>query len=260
MQHLSGTGVCIGKVPKSKQMLCSSLQPPINETNEKWVIPQEGARWLCSKTGLNPCVSLEVFNASQEYCIQVTIIPRLLYHPEGVVCEYWDTEMHHIIKRDPIMVVTIATLLGSGVVGAGTGITSLIQQQQGFSSLRAAVDEDLEQIEKSITALEKSLTSLSEVVLQNRRGMDILLLQQGGFCSIREGLEKHRRETQQGWYESWFRSSPWLTTLLLPIAGLLVLLMLSLTFGPCALNKVIGLVKNRLEAAHLMLIFKQYEH
>lgn len=82
MQHLSGTGVC--KVPKSKQMLCSSLQPPINETNEKWVIPPEGAGWICSKTGLNLCVSPEVFNASREYCIK-----SLLFHRYYTIEKGW---------------------------------------------------------------------------------------------------------------------------------------------------------------------------
>ncbi|NXU93512.1 ENV1 protein, partial [Xiphorhynchus elegans] len=71
------------------------------------------------------------------------------------------------------------------------------------------------------------------------------------LAKVKEGIEKRKREreTQQ---RGWFDQFPWLITSISTIAGPLVIIFLILTFGPCILNKMVNLIKLRLEAAHLM--------
>ncbi|XP_043732291.1 MLV-related proviral Env polyprotein-like [Cervus elaphus] len=284
MKQVWGSGTCLGTVPTDKQTLCAQTDNDTNFTDKTYVIPEIGGWWICSRTGLTPCLHLAVFDQSREFCVMVVVVPKITYHPEEVLYNFWDQDTpapRH--KREPITAITLATLFALGAAGTGTGIASLTTQHQGLITLRVAIDEDIARIEKSMMALEKSLTSLSEVVLQNRRGLDLIFLQQGDLCAalkeeccfyadhtgvvresmakVREGLERRKREqeAQQGWFESWFQNSPWLTTLLSTLMGPLIILLLLLTFGPCLLNKLLAFVKQRLNTVQLMVLRQQYQ-
>jgi hypothetical protein len=208
------------------------------------------------------------------------LLTRVYYYPASHLEDEYTNKRS---KREPVS-LTLALLMGLGLtVGVGMGVTALIEGRQGTQSLREAINEDLSMLEKSIDALENSLTSLPEVVLQNRRGLDLLFLKEGGLCAalkeeccffadhtgivkdsmqkLRERLERRKQdqEAQQGCFELWHSKSPWMTTLLSALPGPILTICLVLIFGPCLINKEIAFGKSRVNAVQLMVLQHQYQ-
>lgn len=79
--------------------------------------------------------------------------------------------------------LTLNVLLGASLAGLGMETATLVTQNQHYSSLCATTDIDIEQLENSASHLQQSLASLAEIILQNRRGSDLIFLQQGELCT-----------------------------------------------------------------------------
>lgn len=204
---------------------------------------------------------------------------RITYHSSWTVLGYF--ENRYLFKREPVS-VTLALLWGIGGIaaGIGTSTTALLKSNQN-TQLQAAMNEDLQALEKSVWALKDSLVSLSEVVLKNRRGLDVLFLREGGLCAafkeecfyadksgvVTETLDKLKErltvrqkkfESQQYWYKGWFNKSPWFATLVSTLMGPLIIFILVLTFGPSILNKLIPFMKDRLTVIQALVLTQQY--
>ncbi|CAA24517.1 unnamed protein product, partial [Woolly monkey sarcoma virus] len=67
------------------------------------------------------------------------------------------------------------------------------------------------------------------------------------------------RQKNQNWYEGWFNSSPWFTTLLSTIAGPLLLLLLLLILGPCIINRLVQFINNRVSAVKILVLRQKYQ-
>lgn len=114
-------------------------------------------------------------------------MPRVLYYPSHAFVDEFDLHPWRM-KREPIS-LTLAVILTLGVAASvGTRTATLIRAPQYFHQLRVTIDEDLRALEQSISQLEESLTLLSEVVLQNRRGLDLLFLKAKGLCAALRGM------------------------------------------------------------------------
>ena len=122
-------------------------------------------------------------------------------------------------------------------------------------SLSKVLTESLE-VAASLITLQGQLDSLAAVVLQNRRGLDLLTIEKGGLCLfldedcyfytnklgvVKEAAKnltnrasrkcQHFSNSWENWLSNW-DWMPWV----LPLLGSLLILTLILTFGPCLMH------------------------
>lgn len=159
------------------------------------------------------------------------------------------------LRQAPILIpVLVGLRLASS---ASLSTAALVTGHQNYQELSGEIDKDLQTLEASVSYLETSVSSLTEVVLQNPRGLDLLFLKQGslyvalgeacGFYAnhsdiVKDSISKVRqwinnqeqqRREASNWYETLFNGSPWLTTLISALSGPLILLLIFLFVAPC---------------------------
>lgn len=152
-------------------------------------------------------------------------------------------------------------------------LASLVETRGHLSALQRLVDADIADLKQGLDHLTNTVNSLAEMVLQNRRGLNLALLREGGVCvalkeeccvfkdetglvrdSIRrveKSLKERRREIDQSesWYKNWFSTTPWLSTLLPALLGPFIGFMLLISFGPWAFRRLTAFVKNQIDDA-----------
>ena len=176
-------------------------------------------------------------------------------------------------------ITAIPLLVGLGITGAvATGSTGLGVSLHSYNQLSRQLIEDVEALSGTIQDLQDQLDSLAEVVLQNRRGLDLLTAEQGGIClalkekccfyanksgivrnkihQLQEDLARRRKELADNPLWSGFHG---MLPFLLPFLGPLLCLLLLLTIGPCIFNKIMDFVRKRINTVQLMVLRSQYQ-
>jgi hypothetical protein len=151
----------------------------------------------------------------------------------------------------------IPLLIGSGITdGIGTGIGGIASSAFYYNQFSVDLTNDIEQVVRSIVAMQDQLDNLASVVLQNRKGLN-LLPKRGGLClflneecfyvnlsgivrdmarQLQDRVASRRQELANSW-NRWSIIWNW-ASWLLPLAGPLFMLLLALLFSSCILNAI----------------------
>lgn len=158
------------------------------------------------------------------------------------------------------------------------GIGGIASSATFYHTLSKDFTDDIEREAKSLVALQDQLDSLVEVVLQNRRGLDLLTAKKGGLCLFlkeeccfyvnqpgivsdmaqqpKERILKRREERANPW-GNWNNIRSW-ASWLLPLTGPLFTFFVALLLGPCILNVITQFITSQIESIKLQMVRAQY--
>ena len=120
-------------------------------------------------------------------CVLASVLPDIHIIPgsEPVPVPSLDV----IAGRAKRAVQFIPLLVGLGITSAlATGTTGLGIAVHSYQKLSKQLIEDVEALSSTMQDIQDQIDSLAEVVLQNRRGLDLLTAEQGGICLV---LQEH---------------------------------------------------------------------
>jgi hypothetical protein len=89
--------------------------------------------------------------------------------------------MTHTWSKRAIQFIPLLIVLGI-TAGIGTGIGGIASSASYYNQLPVDITNDVEQVARSIVTTQDQLDSLASVVLQNRRGLDLITAEKGGLC------------------------------------------------------------------------------
>ncbi|XP_058159056.1 syncytin-1-like [Dasypus novemcinctus] len=186
--------------------------------------------------------------------------------------------MDFIASRSKRAVQFVPLLMTLGISGAlATGTARLGISINQYTKLSKQLIDDVQALSSTVQDIQDQLDSLAEVVLQNRRGLDLLTAEHSGIylalqercCfyanksgivrdkvkKLQEDLEKRRKELAD--YPLW-NGMNGLLSYLLPFLGPLLGLIMRVSLGPILFNKVMAFLKQQLEAIKMQPLQVHY--
>lgn len=202
-------------------------------------------------------------------CLSATVLPNIniISGDTPVPIPTFDS----IAGRHKRAVQLIPLMIGLGISTAiGTGTAGLGVSLHKYEKLSQQLIDDVQTLCDTMQYLQDQIDSLAEVVLQNRRGLDMLTAERGGIClalqeqccfyanksgivrdkikTLQEDLEKRRKELpKKPLWTGLNGFLPYLLPLLGPLLGLLILL----TIGPLIFKRLTAFIKQQIDTRGL---------
>ncbi|XP_058527856.1 syncytin-1-like [Ochotona princeps] len=176
------------------------------------------------------------------------------------------------VQLVPLFVtIGISSALATGSAGLGVAVHK-------YRELSQQLINDVQTLSTTIQDIQDQIDSLAEIVLQNRRGLDLLTAEQGGIClalqerccfyanksgivrdkikMLQEDLEHRRRQLAENpLWTAWNGLLPYLLPLLGPLTGLLIVI----SVGPCIFNRLQQFVRDRLSVTQALVLTQHYQ-